>query len=105
MRPDMKQPNHERRRKRRLRRAGPFGAALIAVGLIAAACSGGSTSPGVADVGSNTPGSSASPGGSAETGELAYSQCMRDHGIEDFPDPGPDGEISIDAGPGSDLAP
>ncbi len=27
---------------------------------------------------------------------LQYSQCMRDQGIADFPDPGPDGGIQLD---------
>jgi hypothetical protein len=41
---------------------------------------------------------------------LSYTQCMRSHGITDFPDPTPGpggrgGGFSISAGPGSDLAP
>jgi hypothetical protein len=36
---------------------------------------------------------------------LAYSQCMRTHGVPDYPDPDPSGAVSIYAGPGSDLNP
>jgi len=36
---------------------------------------------------------------------LKYSQCMRDHGIKDFPDPNPQGGISVTASPGADLDP
>jgi hypothetical protein len=36
---------------------------------------------------------------------LAFSKCMRSHGIPDFPDPNPGGGLSIQATPGSDLAP
>ncbi|HEX6488264.1 MAG TPA: hypothetical protein VF137_05230 [Candidatus Dormibacteraeota bacterium] len=36
---------------------------------------------------------------------LAYSRCMRSHGIADFPDPGSRGGFSISAAPGSDLGP
>jgi hypothetical protein len=32
-------------------------------------------------------------------------QCMRDHGIAKFPDPGPDGGLTISGGPGLDLDP
>jgi hypothetical protein len=36
---------------------------------------------------------------------LAYSQCMRTHGVPDYPDPDPSGAVSIYAGPGTDLNP
>lgn len=32
----------------------------------------------------------------------AYAKCMRDNGIAKFPDPGPDGGIQIEGGPGLD---
>jgi hypothetical protein len=35
---------------------------------------------------------------------LAFSKCMRAHGIKDFPDPSNDG-LSLKGGPGSDLDP
>jgi hypothetical protein len=36
---------------------------------------------------------------------LKYSQCMRAHGIKDFPDPNAEGGLEIRADPGSDLDP
>lgn len=61
-------------------------AALLAVGLLAAAC-GGSASPGVASVGSTT--TTTPSGGSnatANANALSYVRCMRTHGIKNFPD-------------------
>jgi hypothetical protein len=89
---------------RRLRRAGPTAAGLLASVLLVAACGGGSTGPGVAGAGSSKPGAK-SANGSAERSALAYSKCMRAHGLPDFPDPNSKGEIQLDAGPGSDLGP
>ncbi|HEX6548726.1 MAG TPA: hypothetical protein VF134_08305 [Candidatus Dormibacteraeota bacterium] len=54
------------------------------------------------------------PGGGPGTGKpdpqqqqkaLRFAQCMREHGITDFPDPGSGGGISIQAGQSSDLDP
>ncbi len=36
---------------------------------------------------------------------LAFSRCMRAHGISDFPDPNASGGITLQGGPGSDLNP
>jgi subtilase family serine protease len=50
-------------------------------------------------------GSPSSSGGSASTesatyrAELAYAQCMRAHGVPDFPDPNPSASISISGRP------
>ncbi|HVX44041.1 MAG TPA: hypothetical protein VHC49_09140 [Mycobacteriales bacterium] len=75
--------------------------ALIASALFLAACShDGSTSPRVAGAGGTTSPSSAAP---TKASALAYSQCMRSHGIKDFPDPDSNGELKVNAGPGSDL--
>ena len=73
-------------------------AAAIAVG---AGCSSGSPGPSVASAGT-TPNTRAAATGS-HASPLAYSQCMRAHGIKDFPDPDSQGRIGIQAGPGSDL--
>jgi hypothetical protein len=55
--------------------------------LLAAACSrGGSGSPGVADVAS-------SPSGPASGSPLAFSRCMRSHGVPNFPDPDSSGAL------------
>ena len=37
--------------------------------------------------------------------ELAYSRCMRAHGVPDFPDPNDHGYLVIHGSPGSDLDP
>ena len=36
---------------------------------------------------------------------LAYSKCMRAHGVKDFPDPNANGQIQLNANKGSDLTP
>ena len=36
---------------------------------------------------------------------LAYSRCMRAHGVPDFPDPNASGGLQLSGGPGSDLDP
>lgn len=78
-------------------------AVLASVGILLTACGGRSGGPGVASVSpTSTSGGSASAT-SQRASALAYSKCMRAHGIKDFPDPGPDGEISINVTPGSDL--
>jgi len=73
------------------------GAALIALGALAAACGGSPTPPGVASLGSTsttttTPGGSSLSGGlpnlhAAYQEQLAFSQCMRTHGEPSYPDP------------------
>jgi hypothetical protein len=94
------------RRASRRRRASGAAAGLIATALVVAACGGGSGGPGVAGAGSptSTAGTSGSSG-SKKRSALAYSRCMRSHGVHDFPDPGPKGDIAVSGGPGSDLAP
>src|SRR6185437_15055216 len=75
--------------------AGPSVAKLAAPTSSAAASAPGGSAPGNSTPGSSTP-DNASPGSSAlagsappkgEAGLLAYSQCMRSHGVPDFPDP------------------
>jgi hypothetical protein len=41
--------------------------------------------------------------GQVKAGNLKYAQCMRSHGISDFPDPNSQGQLEIQAKPGSDL--
>ena len=92
------------------------GLPLVALlGVALAACSGGSTPPAVAHLGASSattaaPSSGGSTGGAnALAKDEAYAQCMRTHGIADFPDPtaGPNGGagFKIKAGEGSDLDP
>ncbi len=88
---------------------------LVALVVIAAACSSTPKSPGVAVEGSPNSTYSASPNGSQSAGALdemtAYSRCMRSHGILDFPDPtpnpgGPGGSFSWSGhGENDDLDP
>jgi hypothetical protein len=86
---------HRGRRRARLRRTGPLAAALACLALVSAACSSPAKT-----------GTSAAPGGgSARHSELAFSRCMRAHGITDFPDPNSQGGISLNGAPGSDLNP
>jgi hypothetical protein len=69
---------------------------LAGVALLVAGC-GGSSSPGVAHLSSsasggsaaNTGGKSSTPESSASTQQkmVAYSQCMRSHGVPEFPEP------------------
>jgi hypothetical protein len=76
-------------------------AVLVGLVLVAAACSGGSGGAGVAQSGggeTNGPSPSPSSGGSA----LAYSRCMRAHGVTNFPDPDSSGDITIQSGSGLD---
>ncbi|MFJ5155908.1 hypothetical protein ACIQCF_30920 [Streptomyces sp. NPDC088353] len=77
-------------------------ASLLLAGALLTGCSG--TSPDAADsadpAGSGK--ASASPTGPQDRA-LAYSQCMRDNGVSEFPDPSEDGGIKI--GPGSGLDP
>jgi len=74
-----------------LRRAGLVAAALACLALVAAACSSAASS------GTGT--GPAGGGGSAKHSELAFSRCMRAHGISDFPDPSSQGGIALNGGP------
>jgi hypothetical protein len=74
-------------------------AAMVAVlgfAVLAAGCAG-------------SKGSGSAGSGSTKAQFLAYSRCMRSHGVSDFPDPttpaGGGVAFSISAGPGSDLSP
>jgi hypothetical protein len=78
-----------RRPRRTWPRTARTAAAIIAttgVALLVTACSG-SNAPGVAIVGSPSAGSS------SPTSPLAFSQCMRSHGVPKFPDPSSNGTI------------
>jgi len=100
------------------------GLGFAAVALLFAACGSGSASPGVASVGSTTTttqsasagaGGGGGGGGAANAGNgapgggphtvmvmsgtgadmLKYAQCMRSHGVVDFPDPSSNGTILV----------
>jgi hypothetical protein len=91
----------------------PVAAALLGVAFLAAACSSGPSTPGVQGAGAGTPTTGASTANQGaptltpaqRAAELAYSKCMQSHGIHDFPDPNAQGQLLIQAGPGSDLNP
>lgn len=80
-------------------------AILLAGAPLAAGCSSGSAGPGVPSLSSPAPSGASSPSGSAKDQALAYSQCMRAHGVKDFPDPNAQGQIQLELHPGSDLTP
>ena len=65
-------------------RAGLYASLLVALLLLAAAC-GGSSSPRETDGGL--------PSNSASASAVAYSACVRSHGVPDYPDPEPDGNL------------
>jgi hypothetical protein len=75
-------------------RPAPTIAALIAPAVLAAGCGGSN-------------GHAGSDPGSIKTRLVAYSRCMRSHGVSDFPDPssvpGGGDASQMNAGPGSDL--
>jgi hypothetical protein len=79
-------------------------AVLAVMGFGLSACGGGSASPGVASVGSTTTTtqaqSSAAAGNSGNTtanyrAALAYVNCMRSHGVPNFPDPSANGTLNV----------
>jgi hypothetical protein len=78
----------------RPRRAAVLAGAILTVGIAAAGCGGGSSTPGVA-TGSSTTAAASPPAGAGmqATGLLAYASCMRSHGVPNFPDPTGSGGI------------
>jgi hypothetical protein len=92
-------------RRQRRRYPLPVAAALLGLAFVAAACSSDPSTPGVAGSGTTpTTGASSNNAPSSgvdaaeRAGELAYSQCMRSHGVPNFPDPNSQGAISIQGG-------
>lgn len=80
-------------------------AAGLAVIALAAACSSGSDSPGIASLGSASRSTSAADSASTQGNALKYAQCMRAHGVPKFPDPGPNGQLQMKVGPGTGIDP
>lgn len=64
--------------------------ALIAVGVLVAGCGGGGSNSGVASVSTS---SSHSSSASTYDQALAFSKCVRTHGVPLWPDPGSNGEF------------
>ena len=76
-----------------MRRSHLCAAAVVALVVTVAGCSGGSKSPTGPTAGSRPTTTAALAGGSASAGAtplaqaVAYSQCIRSHGVPNFPDP------------------
>ena len=74
---------------------------LAGASVFAAACGSANVSPGVASVGITTttqPSASHTGGQSNGDAELAYSVCMRTHGVPNFPDPSAGGGFEFGKG-------
>jgi hypothetical protein len=97
METDSPQTTDHRPRRRPRGVAGALVVALAGVALLAAACGGGSPGALVAHTGATTSSTAASGNGSTGSGRsgglLAYSKCMRAHGLPNFPDPNSQGVI------------
>ena len=97
-------PAPKRRRSHALLLASAL-AGLVALSLLAAGCGGSPAGPQdqpghVARLGSTTttttdvsPSLATSPGSAQLTAALAFSRCMRSHGVPDFPDPDSQGQF------------
>lgn len=100
----------------RLRRK-RLSASLVAVAVVAgialalAGCGSGSSNNGVANTGSTSTTSTAAsadptsaPSAASQVRLERFSQCMRSHGVTNFPDPS-NGRLQLRAGPGTGLDP
>lgn len=72
-------PADARRRGFRPRRAGLIVALIAGISVLLAACGGSGGSSSTRPAGSSSPGS--------QSGAVAFAQCVRSHGVPDFPDP------------------
>jgi hypothetical protein len=72
-----------------VRSAHLWAAAAVAMGVTVAACTGGSPAPtaGSESTTAAQTGGSGASGGTALAQAVAYSQCIRSHGVSNFPDP------------------
>ncbi len=75
-----------RGRWRMLRVTGLFAALLVGLAVILAAC-GGSSDPGAAKSTSTSSSGGSGSSSSSQSGTVAFAQCVRAHGVPDFPDP------------------
>jgi hypothetical protein len=89
--------------RRRLARAAVTAGAVFALGIAIAGCGGDSSGSGVAHLSTGTSGGSAASGGGSSSPEnsastqqkmVAYAQCMRTHGVPNFPDPTSSGQVT-----------
>jgi hypothetical protein len=84
-------PDQPRGSRRRLTLWAAGAALLVAVALAASGCGGGGTnSASASNTTASSAGGSGSAGGSVSSGssnaDVAYAQCMRSHGVGNFPD-------------------
>ncbi len=109
------------RRRLRSKRGGPrapaLASGLVALAGLLAACGSSSPSASVARLGSQTASTSASAAAVAQAGSgaalnggklIAFSACMRSHGVPSFPDPTVSGDrtsLHVRVGPGSAIDP
>ncbi len=81
-----------------------FGA-IVGSALLATGCGGSSPSASVAHLGTTTTSRPAKGSSSGNGSPLAYAQCMRAHGVPDFPDPNSQGGFALEGGPNGDFNP
>lgn len=83
---------------------------VVTLGVLISACEGSAT-PGVASIGTTTTTTTAAAsttatgtgsGGSKRADGIKYAKCMREHGVENFPDPGSTGGTNITPSSGID---
>ena len=91
------------RSRMRLLRAGPLAGAIVVAVLIAGCGGSSSGGGGVAHVNSSTTAKSATKT-KTKASALAYSQCIRAHGVPNFPDPNSSGEILLTPSVNTDTA-
>lgn len=91
----------------RANRALLLAAGLFLAGLLATGCGEGAAGPGVADLSpsATTPAESKNVPKDPKARAVAYSKCMRSHGIENFPDPDSEGRLKLHAEPGNGMDP
>lgn len=83
-----------RQRPRRPPAARASAAVIVTAALaVAAACSGGTNGSRVASAGTSSAKGSASPSSSASASTVAYSRCVRNHGVPRYPDPDSHGNL------------
>lgn len=90
------------------RRGGLAGAVALVLASCVLALAGCGSSSSSSSTGSSAAASGATPASSqtANSQKAAqFSQCMRAHGVPDFPDPGANGQITLKVTKGSDLDP
>jgi hypothetical protein len=85
------------RRQPRILRTGLLAGAILAAMLIAA-CGGSSSSSGVAHVNTSSTTAKTSTKSSGKPNPLAFAQCMRKHGLPNFPDPTSSGQLQLPNG-------